>query len=283
MNILGTSDSIESGICILGIPYDPDYNEITHCSLAPYILRKLSHEMNLSQGYIYDHRQQSKILDGISVSDIGDLSIDSSESEESFIDRIYKASKVIFENNKKLISIGGVHVITYPLLKAASKVYDNIQVIQLDAHSDIQRVSPKSKLTHANFVNFSCEIESIVSWIQIGVRAVGSHVVPSLNKVNQCDVEELSDIIDPSIPVYLSIDLDVFDPHVFPAVAYPVPNGIMMNTFDNLISYIKEKNINIIGVDICEYDPKFDTNNYISGIFVIYLLLKILKVLSDGE
>ncbi len=196
--------------------------------------------------------------------DIGDLDLPIGDPDDA-LKEIYKTTKRILSDNKKVMMIGGEHLVTYGVVKAMHEKYDNLHIIHFDAHTDLRESFFGRKFSHATVIKRCYDLLGDGKIYQFGIRSGDSSEFKwaaeghtNLRKfdlvgLDKC-VEKLKDK-----NVYITIDLDVLDPAYFPGTGTPEGGGI---TFKELLSAIDEfsKLNNIVGCDIVELSPQLDVS-----------------------
>lgn len=182
-------------------------------------------------------------------------------------ENIERAASEKFEQDRKVASIGGDHSITYGLVKAASKKFKNLGLIYFDAHLDCEDdFSPPS---HEDVVRAIVKDELIApeNILMIGVRKswpkeeefVRKHKIKVVKAGDsEGALKELKKLNNRIDHLYLSVDIDVFDPEIAPATVYKEKNGLNFEDFKKFITVLDFKRI--IGVDLVEYSPSLDSN-----------------------
>ncbi|PKK95129.1 MAG: agmatinase [Tenericutes bacterium HGW-Tenericutes-5] len=197
--------------------------------------------------------------------DIGDLELPMGLVEES-LDIIYDVSRKIVFNNKKPMMIGGEHLVTFPVVKALMEKYPSLHIIHLDAHTDLRDEFLGRKLSHATVIRRCYDILGDGRIYQFGIRSGDKHEFDFaknghtyMQKFNFDGLDEVIEKIKDK-PVYITIDLDVLDPAVFPGTGTPEPGGM---TFKDLLNAMKsfEKLNNVVGADLVELAPMLDSSN----------------------
>lgn len=179
------------------------------------------------------------------------------------LDIIYKTTKKIIKDNKLPMMVGGEHLVTYAVIKALFKKYPNLHIIHLDAHTDLSESFLGMKFSHATFMRHVYNFVGDNKIYQFGIRSGDEkefkwvkegHVYQQKYNLNGLDevVKKLKDV-----PVYITIDLDVLDPSVFPGTGTPEPGGI---TYKELLCAFEQfsKLNKIVGADIVELSPMLD-------------------------
>jgi len=196
--------------------------------------------------------------------DIGDLDLPTGDVEAS-LQVIYNTAKAILKDGKKPMMIGGEHLVTYPVIQAMAEKYPDLHIIHFDAHTDLRDTFFGRKLSHATVLRRCHDVLGDGRIFQFGIRsgdksefdwAASGHTY-----LHKYDFEGLETIIEKikNKPVYITIDLDVLDPSVFPGTGTPEPGGMqykeLLKAFDAF-----EKLTNIVGADLVELAPMIDAS-----------------------
>lgn len=180
-------------------------------------------------------------------------------SPEDVFKKVYGSTKELLEQDKFLTFFGGEHSISIGILKAFYEKYPDITILQLDAHADLRPSYMGSPYNHACAVYDASKHTNL---IQVGVRSMDTSEVEHMNKEKTYFAEDMffsNDWIDKSLSqmtdqIYITLDLDVFDPSIMPATGTPEPGGMLWNTTINYLKRVfKEKNV--LGFDIVELAP----------------------------
>lgn len=177
---------------------------------------------------------------------------------------IEKETSSHLNNGKYVISVGAEHTVTFGFVKAFRKKYDDVHVLQIDAHSDLRMSYHDNIYSHASVM--ARVHESGVPLTQIGIRAQckeESDLIKSSDKINTFYAHQIrsnSNWMDDAIKtlgknVYLTIDADGFDPSVMPCVGTAEPNGLY---WDETIRFLEKvfAQRNVVGFDIVEIAPQ---------------------------
>ncbi|WP_428236968.1 agmatinase [Gracilimonas sp.] len=180
-------------------------------------------------------------------------------SPEAMFEAVYKSTKELLTKEKFLTFFGGEHSVSIGIIKAFYEAYPDITILQLDAHTDLRPQFHGSPYNHACAVYDASQNANLV---QVGIRSMDSEELKYLDR-NKCyfaeDMYGQTDWMDDSITkmtdkVYITLDLDVFDPSIMPATGTPEPGGLDWNT---TIRYLKKvfQQKNVLGFDIVELAP----------------------------
>lgn len=188
---------------------------------------------------------------------------------------IEKITSKNLETGVPLLTLGGDHSITYPVVKAVAQVHPVIDILHFDAHADIYDEFEGDKYSHACPFARILEEKLTENITQVGIRTLNTHQKEQAIKFN-VDIREMrnlktDDLIIFKNPLYISLDMDVFDPAFAPGVSHHEPGGLTSRQVIDIIQQIKSP---IIGADIVEYNPRRD-NNDITGALAAKLLKEI--------
>lgn len=193
--------------------------------------------------------------------DTGDLDLPIGAVEDA-LDIVYHATKTILNDSKTPMMIGGEHLVTYPALKAIHEKYPNVHVIHLDAHTDLRETFFGRELSHATFMRQAHKFLGDHKIFQFGIRSGDKHEFEWAKEhifQRKFDFEGLDRVCETlkNVPVYITIDLDVLDPAVFPGTGTPEPGGMQYK--DLLWAFDQFEKLNyIVGADFVELSPMLD-------------------------
>ncbi|HKL47665.1 MAG TPA: agmatinase [Candidatus Izemoplasmatales bacterium] len=201
-------------------------------------------------------------LKDVKTSDIGDLDIPMG-NVKCALDIIEDTARTIIKDKKKVMMIGGEHLVTYPVVKAYYEQYKDLKIIHLDAHTDLRDAFMGMTLSHATVIKRCYDILGNGRIYQFGIRSGDKHEFDFAKNghtyMEKFSIDTLETIIDQikDSPVYITIDLDVLDPSVMPGTGTPEPGGI---SYKELLHATKlfEKLNHVVGADIVELAPKID-------------------------
>ena len=222
-----------------------------------------------------DYRFNSS--DNLKIYDYGFFKI---TNAEIMLKEIKSVVRKIYSTNKILpIFIGGDHTITYHILSAISDIKkDKVRLIYLDAHLDISKTE---LLYNGSVIQKIKEHNKKIEIINFGQKGPIFHEednkgIKIINKIDEL-IEYIKS--EPQTPTYLSIDLDVFDNTFIPSVTYSVPGGLTYSDFKKILNELNQIHLNIIGVDIVEYNKDKDVGD-LGAVNTLYIIYDILKFLS---
>lgn len=196
--------------------------------------------------------------------DIGDLDLPIGNVDGA-LKVIYQTAKSILNDDKKPMMVGGEHLVTYPVVKALVEKYPNLHMIHLDAHTDLRETFFGMKFSHATVIKRCHDLVGDGKIFQFGIRSGDSTefkwAASGHTHLRKFDFQGLAEIVQQikHQPVYVTIDLDVLDPSVFPGTGTPEAGGM---TYKDLLGAFDEfaKLENMVGADIVELAPLLDSS-----------------------
>jgi len=241
----------ESEIIIVPVPYDETSTWMKGADKGPDAI--LDASVNLE---FYDIETSSEAhLKGIFTVP----PVIQKESPELLTEDVYYRILTLLADNKFPVVIGGNHTVSIGSVKAFSEFYYDLSVLQLDAHSDLRQEYEGSKFNHACAMARAREFAPI---IQVGIRSMSAEELPYVERDRIFYSHELynnKDLYKKAIDklsgnVYITIDLDVFDPSLMPSTGTPEPGG---PAYFELMHFLRDviKSRNVVGFDVVELCP----------------------------
>ncbi len=238
-----------SKITLQGILYDEKSSFARGPALAPPLIREAYHS-NSANYYAEDGNEIKPNL----FEDLGDFEVN------EYLD-IVAVTQANLNAQKPILTLGGDHSITYPVLKAINKTYGKISILHIDAHGDLYQNFEGDIYSHA------CPFYNILNdgitddLTQVGIRTLNQEQRNNASKfdVNIYEMKDFKDFKMPKFknPLYLSLDIDALDPAFAPGVSHHEPGGLSTR---EVLGIIQEIDVPLIGADIVEYNPTRDLN-----------------------
>ncbi len=183
-------------------------------------------------------------------------------SPEKMIERVYQIAKALYQQAKFTVMIGGEHSLSLGVVQALEEKLQDFCVLQLDAHADLRDEYSGTRYSHACVMRRIFELCPIV---QVGIRSLSWEERQFLNQnkiqsfytlASSRDLAPAEQIMASlNQNVYISIDLDVFDPSIMPAVGTPEPGGMQWHEVLHLLKLVTQHK-RVVGFDIVELCPK---------------------------
>jgi agmatinase len=240
-----------SSIAILPVPYDGTSTWLKGSDHGPQALIDASANLEL-----YDIETDSEVFKrGIVTMD----PVSCPDDPEAMVTVVYERARSIIDDGKFIVGIGGEHTISVGLVRAVAEKFPNLTVLQFDAHADTRDEYEGSRYNHACVMS---RIGEICPYVQAGIRSMDSSELKRLDRNRIFFAREI--LTDSSVilkmlqaltqNVYITIDLDVFDPSIMPSTGTPEPGGLDWYTLLGLVeSVVREKNV--VGMDVTELLP----------------------------
>lgn len=249
-DFIGATDNYnDAKIVMLGMPYDCTCSNRAGTRFAPQAARLESIGIETYSVYFDKDMEETKFFDA------GDLEYPFGNAKRA-LDITEENVDCIYNDNKKLLGIGGEHLITLASVKSVLKKYNNVAVVQFDAHTDLREQYLGEELTHSGVMYQISKLIGFENIVQIGLRSGEKQEFDLVKKYNTLKVmkEELDRYKNKNI--FLTIDLDVLDPSLMSGVGTPEAGGFTYSELMEWILYLKD--FNIIGADIMELAPDID-------------------------
>ena len=246
----------EADIVLFGAPFDGTTSYRPGTRFGPQAIRQESYGLETYSPY------QDKDLTDMAVFDSGDLELAFGNVERVLLDIEGRTRKII-EDGKIPFMIGGEHLVTLGGVRAVAERYPDLHIIHFDAHTDLRDDYLGETLSHASVIRRCHDILGDGRIFQFGIRsgdrsefewAKEGHVFT--NKFNFEGLESVLEQIGEK-PVYLTLDLDVLDPSVFPGTGTPEAGGVTYVQLLEALLAVCEKT-RIVGLDMNELSPTYD-------------------------
>lgn len=184
------------------------------------------------------------------------------DTPETMMSELYEQSKEYIGSGKFLCMLGGEHSVSAPIIKAHHEEYENLSVLQIDAHADLRDTYDGTPHSHASIMARVVKDLRIPS-VQVGIRSISGDEARSIKEGLPTkifwarDIVGKTDWIDEAIDsltdnVYLTIDIDGLDPSIVPTTGTPEPGGLGWYETLTLIRKLAEKK-RVVGMDLVEY------------------------------
>lgn len=245
---------------LLGCPLEETVTFRPGTRMGPAALRAASHGLET-----YNPRFRRDLTD-LSIADAGDLDLPRGSREcgkglERPLETIRSKSAEIIRSEKRILALGGEHLITLPLAEAIQEKHPDLLVLQLDAHADLRDDYEGGRHSHATVMRRLLDLSENVTLVQCGIRSGTREEMGFSRRSTQVQPvaqENLSGMLDgfAGRPLYLSLDLDVLDPSVLPGTGTPEPGGWTFLELESIIHRLEGRNV--VGADVVELSPGID-------------------------
>lgn len=240
-------------ISLLGIPLDANSSFMLGCASGPAAIRAA---LNSDSGN--DATEASLDVTPL-LDDCGDVDLTNERGSSADADAITAAVRDQLEAGRQIISLGGDHSVTFPILRALREFHDDLTVVHIDAHPDIYDDLDGNPLSHASPFARALESGCMVRLVQFGIRTATRHQIEQGERWNVTMVSprrlEHFDLSSLTGPIYLSIDLDGLDPSCAPGVSHHEPGGLTVRELLDIIDALPGP---LVGADVVELNPTRD-------------------------
>ena len=264
-------------IAVVGIPFDRNSSYLRGPALAPIRIREalFCESSNMWTEDLIDLGDFSgwEVLDDMTLS-----------SQENVSERIEHEIRQLLKKRRRVISLGGDHSITHPIIRAYKEGYQNLNILHLDAHPDLYDEFDGNQNSHACPFARILEENLVIRLVQVGIRTMDGHQYEQAKRFG-VEVIEMKNIgkigqIKFDGPVYLSLDLDCLDPAYAPGVSHHEPGGMSTREVLGIIRNFKGR---LVGADIVEYNPERDLHG-MTGMVAGKILKEIIgRMLGDAS
>lgn len=267
----------ESKIVILGAPFDSTTSYRPGARFASRTMRAESYGLETYSPY------QNLDVTDYKIFDSGDLELCFGDTNLALND-IKNFAEKIFADKKFPVMIGGEHLVTLGMFRAAVEKYPALNVIHFDAHTDLRDDYLGAKLSHATVIRRIYDIIGDGKIFQFGIRSgdrAEFEFAKNHTRLKKFNFDGLEKVIAEvkGKPIYLTIDLDVLDPSIFPGTGTPEAGGVtFLQLLDAALKVIR--NSEVVAVDLVELSPPYDPSG-ISTATALKILREIILSLAE--
>ncbi|MFI1773173.1 agmatinase [Thalassobellus citreus] len=238
-------------IVLIPVPYDGTSTWQKGADKGPDAFLDASENMEL-----YDIETGTEVYQqGVFLAD----AVTEDASPEAMVEAVHKATKKYIKKNKFVTVFGGEHSISIGTIRAFNEMYPSLTVLHIDAHADLRKEYDGSTCNHACAVY---EASQTTNLIQVGIRSMDIMEKTVMDEEKTYFAHDMavddtwmdSAIDQMTDNVFITFDLDAFDPSIMPSTGTPEPGGLLWyETLDFLKQVFAEKNV--VGFDIVELCP----------------------------
>ena len=243
----------EGAVALLGVPLEATLSYGLGAGMAPGAIREVSEVLETYSPYL------DLDLEDLAFVDLGDL-LPCRGELEGYLEAVAVWVEDLLKQEKRVLTLGGEHLVTLPLVRAHRAFWSDLVVFHLDAHMDLREEYEGRRLSHATVMKRVWEVvEGRV--YQVGIRS-GTREEWSFSRgscrLGPFDLSALGGFLEEvgSTPVYLSLDLDLLDPGFLPGTGTPEGGGVSPGELFSALALFKGKNL--VGADVVELSPPRD-------------------------
>ncbi len=278
--------TIDADVAILGAPYDFGTQWRAGARFGPRAIREASTLFAFGHAGAYDHEDDVTYLGpGTKIVDLGDADIVHTDTEQSH-QRIEEAVRTILSAGAMPVVLGGDHSVNIPCVRAFSG-RDPIHIVQIDAHLDFVDERHGVRHGHGNPMRRAIEQDHVTGLSQFGIRNVSSTAkggyedarargsdILSVRQIRAIGVEAVAARVPEGVDLYLTIDIDGFDPSIAPGTGTPSHGGFLYYEVLELLAILAKRN-RVVGIDLVEVAPDYDQTGS-TAILAAQLLLNVI-------
>lgn len=249
----------DSLIAMLPVPYEATTSYGKGTSKGPDAILEASHYVEF-----FDEEQNREFCFDKGIASLKPLKL-SGKTGKPALDLIYKAVTKLIDDGKYVVTLGGEHTISTAPIKAHFDSYKNMSVLHFDAHSDLRDEYEGTKYSHACFASRVAEFTKDITQVGIRAQAKEEYDFIKKNKIRTFYSYEIRNgkygknwqekvISTLKKNVYVTFDVDYFDPSIMSSTGTPEPDGFYWAETIELLRQLGRKK-NVVGFDVVELAP----------------------------
>ncbi len=245
-------DPAGCSVGLFGIPYDGTTSFRPGTRFGPAAIREVS------SGLETYCPQLDADLEKVAFADLGAVDIPFG-NPEPVVAAVKQATEAVLELGLKPLMLGGEHSISSGAVAAVAERHAELALVQLDAHADLRHAWLGAHHSHACAMRRCLEVLPSGKLLQIAIRSGTREEFAELRRQQRLvAIEALAEALQPlrGTPLYLTVDLDWFDPAVMPGTGTPEPGGFLWSHFAALVEELRHHNL--VGADVVELSPQLD-------------------------
>jgi agmatinase len=248
---------------LIGVPFDANSSFMRGPALAPRAIRKA---MGSEAGNPYSERG-IRVWPSESVLDHGDLKVPARARVREPIDAITRGFAAALETTPRLLTLGGDHAVSYPVVRAVAERYGRLDMLHFDAHPDLYPEYQGNRYSHGSPMARILEDGCVERLVQVGIRSISPTQTEVVRRYG-VETHAAYDVARmPRLrfrrPLYISIDIDALDPAFAPGVSHPEPGGLSVR---QVLDIVADARADVVGADVVELNPRCDVNGVTANV-----------------
>ena len=248
-------DPQDCQVGVFGVPYDGTTSFRPGTRFGPAAIR------DVSEGLETYCPQLDRDLDDIAYADLGALAIPFG-APEPVVERVKTATEAVLDLGLKPLMLGGEHSISSGAVSAVAERHPDLVLVQLDAHADLREEWLGARHSHACAMRRCLEVLPSGDLLQLAIRSGTRLEFQELRHSGRLiqDCPALAHAMQnlAGRPIYLTVDLDWFDPSVLPGTGTPEPGGFHWSDFAQVLQVLQDHRL--VGADVVELAPQLDAS-----------------------
>ena len=246
-------DRVGCRVGLFGVPYDGTTSFRPGTRFGPAAIREVSNGL---ETYC---PQLDRDLDDLAFADLGAVDIPFG-APEPVVEAVRESTEAVLNLGLRPLMLGGEHSISSGAVAAVAARYPDMVMVQLDAHADLRDSWLGSRYSHACAMRRCLEVLPSQQLFQLAIRSGTRTEFEELRSSGRliADIGALAAALDPlqGRPMYLTVDLDWFDPSVLPGTGTPEPGGFFWPDFAELVAVLQQHRL--VAADVVELAPQLD-------------------------
>ena len=288
-----TWDAIDADVAILGAPFDFGTQWRPGARFGPRGVREASTLFSFGHAGAYDPEDHVTYLENARIVDLGDADIVHTDTITSHQNIAYGVRKILQAGALPVV-IGGDHSVNIPCIDAFDG-FGDIHVVQIDAHLDFVDERHGVRFGHGNPMRRAAEKDYVTGLSQFGIRNVSSTAkegyddarsrgsdILSVRQIRKLGISAVAARVPPDVDIYLTIDIDGFDPSIAPGTGTPSHGGFLYYEVLELIAILAKRQ-RIVGIDLVEVAPDYDPSGSTTTLAAQLLLNIIGRILHARQ
>ena len=240
---------------LFGVPYDGTTSFRPGTRFGPAAIREVS------QGLETYCPQLDLDLEDLAYADLGAVDIPFG-APEPVVNAVQRATTAVLDLGLNPLMLGGEHSISFGAVAAVANQHPDLVLVQLDAHADLREEWLGARHSHACAMRRCLEVLPSGDLLQLAIRSGTRSEFHELHSSGRRmdDVQALRDAMAPwtGRPIYLTVDLDWFDPAVLPGTGTPEPGGFLWRDFAAVVDVLRGHRL--VAADVVELAPQLDSS-----------------------
>ena len=270
-------DPADCRVGLFGVPYDGTTSFRPGTRFGPAAIREVS------TGLETYCPQLKRDLEDLPFADLGAVDIPFGNPEPVLL-KVKQATEAVLALNLKPLMLGGEHSISSGAVEAVAQHHPDLVLVQLDAHADLRDTWLGARHSHACAMRRCLDILPSQTLFQLSIRSGTREEFNELHGSGRLipNIDALQQALSPlrGRPLYLTVDLDWFDPSVLPGTGTPEPGGYHWSDFASLVEVLREHHL--VAADVVELAPQLDTSG-ISSVLAAKVTRSLLLLLGADQ
>lgn len=262
---------------LFGVPYDGTTSFRPGTRFGPAAIREVS------QGLESYCPQLDRDLDDIAFADLGAVEIPFG-APQPVVDAVLNATQTVLALGLKPLMLGGEHSISSGAVAAVAAKHPDLVLLQLDAHADLRETWLGARHSHACAMRRCLDVLPSGDLLQLSIRSGTREEFLELRRSGRLitNAQTLETALIPwqDRPLYLTVDLDWFDPSVLPGTGTPEPGGYDWHDFADVVDVLKRHRL--VGADVVELAPQLDSSG-VSSVLAAKVCRSLLLLLGSDQ